>query len=242
MKTKTRHNLTKLVSFSLIAFLITDAAAQRRGGPPRGGNGGGAVAPAPARNFDINELGTIRDKFAAYKKLTFLGAGYYSKKDRELRSKHIRAYLLIRNSLVEDRIQEDVGRNATAELLNIGEEAKRLTGEEAALDAKDAESIGGKIETLAKRVQAARLNKVNPDTLTPKINERQVTMEEIYLFATDSGIASKGQAATLRRHMTSLEDKEDRTKKDGNVSDREHEKLIKETIDVWKAFVRVLKP
>ncbi|BDS06895.1 hypothetical protein NT6N_19350 [Oceaniferula spumae] len=243
-KRKLTKHLTKTAAVALTLCLLSNVNAQRRGpvGPPRGGGGTGVTDAPVARHFDINELGSVRDKFAAYKKLNFEGAGFYTKNDRELRVAHTKTYLLIRNSLIEDRLEEDTGRNATAALMTIGQEAKKLLVDKEALSDEDAESILGKIQALAKRIEGARLNKINADTLTPKINERQVTMEEIYLFAVDRNTASKGQAATLRRHLTSLEDKESRAKTDSSVSDREREKLVEDTIDVWQAFVRVLKP
>ena len=67
-------------------------------------------------------------------------------------------------------------------------------------------------------------------------------MEELYLYLVDSKTASKGEAATLRRHLDGLEKKEEAAKKDGKVSDRDREKLVEECVDVFKSFVKVLKP
>lgn len=237
------HILTKSLgaSMCLATFAVSaiHADAQHRRGIPRGGGG---VAPPAEQGVDFGKLGVLQDKFAAYQRLTFGGAGFYTKGDSRLRKAHTKTYQLIRNSLIEDRISEEEGRNATGVLLAIGAEAKRLRGDADALGEEDAALIGTKITALAKRIREARTNKTDPGILTPRINRRQVHMEEILLFAIDSKIASKGQAATLRRHLDSLEKKEDRAKGDRKVSDRERENLVQETHEVWKAFVRILKP
>ncbi|NWK55329.1 hypothetical protein HW115_06885 [Verrucomicrobiaceae bacterium N1E253] len=234
------------IALSCFTLGISDAEAQRNGKGNKGGKGHGGKgkpgARAHDRGFDLAELGVIRDKIAAHKRLTIGGAGYYDQKNHELRQGHVKVYSMIRHNLVEDRISEQLGRDAVDELLAIGEQAKELQGEDGTLNAEDAATIAAKQRALGKRIAEARESKVNPDILTPKVNERQVHMEELYRFAVDSKTASKGQAATLRRHLDSLEKKEDTAKKDGKISDREHEKLIEETIEVWKAFAKVLKP
>lgn len=226
--------LTTGLTLACLSFTLIDASAQRPGKK--------RPAARVHPGFDIKELGAIRDKIAAYKRLTFGGAGYYSKENHGLRERHVKTYMIIRNSLVEDGINEELGRSATQELLSIGETAKELRGARKELNDADAKKIASKISTLSKRITKARESAVNPDTLTPKINERQVMMEELYLYAVDSQTASKGNAATLRRHLEHLEKKEASAKKDGEISDRDREKLVEETIDVWKAFAKVLKP
>lgn len=251
MKKKQPYNkhtsfaITACLSAACLSFTLIDASAQRKG--PKGPNGhngrgkGGPAAGAHINGFNVAEFGVIRDKIAAHSRLTLGGAAYYSKENHELRREHVKTYALIHNSLVEDRIDEKLGRKAVDELLTIGESAVDLQESDGSLSAENTEKISGEIHTLRQRIQKARESKVNPDTLTPKLNERQAKMEELYRFAVESKTASKGQASTLRRHLDSLEKKEDAAKKDGKLSDREHEKLIEETIDVWKAFVKVLK-
>jgi len=237
---RSTFSLTAALSIVCLSATLIDTHAQRRG--PHRRRGGFAPAPAKRQIFDFKVLGPLRDKFAAYKRLTFGGAGYYTKQNARLREAHAKTYMLIRNSLVADRINEELGRKATSDLLSIGEEAKRLRGGDKALSEKDAGKIGHKILTLAKRLKEARLNKVKTDTLTPKLNEHQMTMEEILRFAIDTKLASKGQAATMRRHIADLEKKEEHAKNDNKITDRERKKLAAETIDVWKVFVRILKP
>ncbi|MCP5537453.1 MAG: hypothetical protein H7A51_14620 [Akkermansiaceae bacterium] len=230
------------VAITTLCMTTPDADAQRRPGPgliPK--RGGGPIAERRL-GIDFGEIGAIRDKFAAYKRLTFGGAAYYTKQDGHLRVAHFKTYMLIRNSLVEDRLDEEAGRNAVEQLLAIGKEAKRLRGDNDALSQDDATKINGKIRTLAERVGKERGNKVPADALTPRVNERQATLEEAFLFGVDSKALSAGQAATLRRYMSSLESKEDRAKDDDKVTDREREKLVEETVEIWKKMVKALNP
>lgn len=246
MKSPTPHHpirqLSLFAGISLAAFILMpqEASAQRKAGrgfDKRGlGNRGGQIF-----GFNIGELGAIRDKVAAHKRLTLGGAGFYNKDNHELRGAHFKTYMLIRNSLVEDRIDEAIGRTAVDELIEIGTQAQKQQDENGRIPDEQAAKIRQQIASLASRIKEAREAQVNPDTLTPKLNERQVTMEELYRYCVDSDSASQGQAASLRRKLDSLEQKEANAKKGGSISDRNREKLMEECIEIWKAFAQVLK-
>lgn len=231
--------ITACLTIACLTFTMGETFAQKK---KKGHNRRpGAGERGRARGIDFEELGAAKDKVAAHNRLTFGGAGYYTDKDRELRTAHIKTYSLIRRSLVEDRVSEDLGRKATAELLTIGEQAKEARGDATQLNEDDAEKTASSIHKLAIRIGEARSNEVDGDILTPRINNRQVSMEELYIYLVDSKTASKGEAASLRRHLDRLEKKEEASKKDGKVSDRDREKLVEEAAEVFKSFAKAIR-
>lgn len=234
---KTPHSARLKISTALVCFLAAmltlETFAQR--GAPRGG---GAKA---LKHVKLHHLGSTRNKFEAFQHLHLQGAAYYAKNNPRLRKLHLQTYQLIRNSLVEDRIDEQTGRDALEELIKIGQSALETLGDKETLTKDEVTSVTAKLKALNQRIKDARTVKVEAETLTPKINKSQLLMEEIYLFGTMEDIISDGKANTLRRHLSSLENKEDRAKNDNNISDREREKLAAEAVDAWKFFVRAFK-
>ena len=70
--------------------------------------------------------------------------------------------------------------------------------------------------------------------ITPKVNRLQFHMEEVIRFGEDSDRLSSGDLKTLRRKLDSLESKEDKAKASGEISDRDHEKLLEDTREIWR--------
>ncbi len=230
--------LSKLILIGTAAALTISTSMAQRGpggkgrGPARGAGAGagGAIVPGPRGGVeDLAELGAIRDQFEAFQRMTAGGAKYYTKEEAKLRERHVKTYGFIRMSVVEDRLQEAQARKLIQVLFTIGEE--HLQG-----DTK----TDARLSALKEKIQELRADKVDQDVLSPRLNESQFKLDELHRFAVAEEALSTGEASSLRRKLDRLEEKEDSAKAK-ELSDRNREKLIEESREIWRSVVKDLQ-
>jgi len=187
------------------------------------------VKPQPA--VVEEELGIARDKFETYRKLTFEGFRYYVKSDETLRVTHAAIYRKIRDNTLTERLTVTQARAFVLQLLEIARANAETPNPSLAADNLDA---------LAKTIDATLLEKVAGDILTPDLNRREWLMDELVHFAADISV-SDSKRSTLLNRLESLLAAEDRAKESGELNDSERDKLLKDSVETWKAFVRVFR-
>lgn len=226
-----------ITCLAAVVALSVQADAQRtRPGKP----GGVRPGAANAAGFDAGELGALKDKFIAFRKVVYEGDGYYTDKDIELRRAHAGLYMLTVNSVVEDRIREDSATYYTEQIFLIAEEAKKQRGNKDALQEYQSKKIKDKLENLRKQLLEEREDKVDEKILTPSLNRMQVMMEEVLKFGQDEKILSTGEASSIRRKMNNLSRDEKKAKSDKQISDDEREKLMEEARKTWRELIEQL--
>jgi hypothetical protein len=217
-----KYTLTSLLALCLIA---ATASAQVRG---KGGRKHHKNHDARAIVGDASEFGVLADKFNEHKRLTSGGGAYYTKLETKLRSEHSQVYHSIQSAVTEDRISEEDARDAVDLLITVGE--KHL----AAAAAADATKTSAELSEIKKSIRAKMTDRAPAGIITPKVNRLQFHMEEVIRFGEDSDRLSSGDLKTLRRKLDSLESKEDKAKASGEISDRDHEKLLEDTREIWR--------
>jgi hypothetical protein len=65
-------------------------------------------------------------------------------------------------------------------------------------------------------------------------------MDELVHFAADTSV-SDSKRSTLLNRLEALLASEDRAKESGELSDTERDKLLDNSVETWKAFVRVIR-
>ncbi|SHI76854.1 hypothetical protein SAMN02745181_0836 [Rubritalea squalenifaciens DSM 18772] len=215
--------------------ISTQADAQRKRGPHHRGK---AVAKAAAA--DHAELGALKDKFLAFRTAVYEGNDYYTDKDIDLRAAHRGLYLLICDSLIEDRIREDAGFFYNEQLFLIAEDAKKMRGNKDVLPEYQAKKIKAKLTKLRDDLKSEREDTVKPEILTPQLNRIQINLEELVKFGQDEDILSSGEASSIRRKMNNLSRDEKKAKSDKNVSDKEREKLMEEARELRRETIKQL--
>ncbi len=231
------RNLSLAVAVAVVGIGDLDAKGKRG---PHGPKGRGDGPGKSIAGMNPDELGALRDQFAAYQKQTAGGMRYYVDANKNIRFQHKETYESIQRSLAEDRITEEEGREFVAELLAIGENAKEMRGGAAALSADQVDTVSGNISDLRGKIKKARKNDVAAEMLTPRLNRMQSRLEELNRFGVDTNKLSAGQSSSLRRKLDSLESKEASAKSDGNVSTSELEKLHADVRDVFKYALKSL--
>lgn len=226
MKTNLRLCLTPASGVALFTFIALLGAEARPGFKKTGKRG--AVGSVAA-------LGAAKDKFVAHKRATAGGAGFYSDANREIRRTHVSIYGVISNGLIEGKLTDEDGRSFIDRLFAIGAAAG---GKE--ISEKEEEGFQTRLNKLSEDVRNARLDQVNQDAKTPRINRLQIMQEEIVRFGIDTGELSDGQVASLRRKLDSVEAKEQAAKADGSVSDRERENAYEASREVWQDIIGAL--
>ncbi len=177
---------------------------------------------------DASEFGVLADKFREYQRPPSGGGEYYTKSESSLRAEHSQLYRSIQSAVTEDRITEEDARDAVNSLLTVG--AKHL----AAGDAASAEQTSTELSEIKKSIKTKMTDKAPAGIITPKVNHLQFHMEEVIRFGEATDRLSSGAIKTLRRKLDSLESKEDKAKASGSISDRDHEKLIEESREIWR--------
>lgn len=90
-------------------------------------------------------------------------------------------------------------------------------------------------------MQKLKKDDVKAEALTPKLNKRQWLMNEVAFYGMDTGDISKGRISSLKRKLDSLSSKKKSAKSNGEVSDREREKLDEKASDIWGDLVKLLR-
>ncbi|MDA7888444.1 hypothetical protein N9A86_03595, partial [Akkermansiaceae bacterium] len=170
------------------------------------------------------------DVFKAWSVARIEGAEYFTKDQDELRQVYLDVGFKISRAVVEDRLQEAAGRQYFEELLKIGERNKG-----------GAEATETSLAALGASVQAALIDKAKAETLTPRLNNLQWLIGEIALYAKETSALSSGKQSMIKRKLLSLEEKEENMKQDGEISDRERERLMNSGLDIWKVIVEGLR-
>ncbi|MDA7881062.1 hypothetical protein N9A94_02030 [Akkermansiaceae bacterium] len=179
----------------------------------------------------LSELGPkAADVFKAWSVARIEGAEYFTKDQDELRQVYLDVGFKISRAVVEDRLQEAAGRQYFEELLKIGERNKG-----------GAEATETSLAALGASVQAALIDKAKAETLTPRLNNLQWLIGEIALYAKETSALSSGKQSMIKRKLLSLEEKEENMKQDGEISDRERERLMNSGLDIWKVIVEGLR-
>ena len=217
-----KYTLTSLLALCLIA---ATASAQARG---KAGRKHHRNHNAKAVVGDASEFGVLADKFNEHKRLTSGGGAYYTKLETKLRTEHSHVYHSIQSAVTEDRISEEDARDATNLLLTVGE--KHLAAGDAAIAAK----TSAELSEIKKSIKTKMTDRAPAGIITPKVNHLQFQLEEVIRFGEDSERLSSGEIKTLRRKLDSLEAKEDKAKASGEISDRDHEKLLEESREIWR--------
>ena len=179
----------------------------------------------------LHELGPkAADIFKAWAVARIDGAEYFTKDQTTLRREYIKVGNKIKKAVIEDRLQESAGRQYFKELLEIGKRAKEGKS-------SSSESLKG----LDAAVQGSIVDKANASTLTPRLNKLQWSIAEIALYVSDTSAMSSGKQSMVKRRLLALEQKEESSKKDKEISDRERERLMKSGLSIWKIIVEDLR-
>lgn len=217
-----KQTLITTAALAIIAFNVTaDAKGKVHKAHKKHAHNKGAKSLVG----DASEFGALTDKFRAHQRLTAGGGEYYTKQESKLRAEHSSVYHSIQRATLEDRISEEDARNAVDQLITIGK-AHQAAG------ASDATSSS--LSKIRRDVKSKMTDKVPADTLTPKLNKMQFHMEEVLRFGADSDTLSTGDISSLRRKLDNLEGKEDKAKSAGAISDRDREKFIEDSREIWR--------
>ena len=214
-----------LISTLALSLLSASASAQFKG---KAGNKNHRKHAAKAIIGDASEFGVLADKFREHQRLTSGGGEYYTKDESRLRAQHSSLYRSIQSAVTEDRISEEDARDTINSLLTVG--AKHL----AAGDAASAEQTSSELSAIKKQIKVKMTDKAPAGIITPKVNRLQFHMEEVIRFGEATDRLSSGSVNTLRRKLDSLESKEDKAKASGTISDRDHEKLLEDSREIWR--------
>ncbi|GAA5130207.1 hypothetical protein JIN84_04390 [Luteolibacter yonseiensis] len=230
MKTPTTALILGILS-SLAPITQANPGGPHPPPPFRGGNNSAPEPQKPQIAVVEEELGIARDKFETYRKLTFEGFRYYVKSDETLRATHAAIYQKIQNNTLNERLTVTQARAFVLQLLEISS-----THVEAPNPALTADNL----DALSKNIDTILLEKVEGGILTPDLNRREWLMDELVHFAADSSVSDSRRSSLVNR-LEDLLAAEDRAKESGDLSDNERDKLLENSVDTWKAFVRVFR-
>ncbi len=224
-----KSNSTALI-LGVVASLAPLSHANPGPPPPRPPFGGNAVPaePKPQPAVVEEELGPARDKFETYRKLTFEGFRYYVKSDETLRTTHAAIYQKIQSNALNERLTVTQARSFVLRLLEISR-----THTEAGTPALAADSL----DELSKTIDTTLLEKVDGAILTPDLNRREWLMDELVHFGADTSVSDAKRTSLVNR-LDDLLAAEERAKQSGDLSDTERNKLLENSVETWKTFVR----
>lgn len=217
-----KNTLTSILTLCVIA---ASASAQAKG---KLGHKHHRNHAAKSVVGDASEFGVLADKFRENQRLTSAGGKYYTESESRLRAEHSQLYRSIQSAVTEDRISEEEARDAVKSLLTVGE--KHLV----AGDAASAEQTSTQLSEIKKAIKTKMSDRAPAGIITPKVNRLQFHMEEVMRFGQATDRLSSGELKSLRRKLDSLEAKEDNAKASGTISDRDHEKLLEQSREIWR--------
>lgn len=202
------------------------------GRPPGGGFSGGGTAQAqpPKPRGMVQELGKAGDRFVAWRVAYLEGAEWFTKEQEELRESYREVERKIREAVAEDRLEEKKGREFLVTLVKIGKDAG--AGDKATETS---------LENLDDAVQQETEDKAKAETLTPRLNKIQWLISEVLYYGTTSSTLSNGKMSSLNRKLLSNEEKEDKAKEDGELSERELEKLEEDALEIWETLIKAYR-
>lgn len=158
------------------------------------------------------------------------GGEWFTKEQEELRESYREVERKIREAVAEDRLEEKKGREFLVTLVKIGKDAG--AGDKATETS---------LENLDDAVQQETEDKAKAETLTPRLNKIQWLISEVLYYGTTSSILSNGKMSSLNRKLLSNEEKEDKAKEDGELSERELEKLEEDALEIWETLIKAYR-
>ncbi len=242
MKTWSHSTLLGAI-LSLAAISPAAARPGPPGGPPppmafsNGGSSAEPEQPKPQPAVTEEELGTARDKFDTYRKLTFEGFRYYVKSEETQRLLHTVIYQKIRANTLSERLTVPQARSFTASLLEIAHDNAAIRQDGGTANDETKKALQDNLEELSKNIDLALLEKVNGAILTPDLDRREWLMDELVHFGADTSLSQTRVASLVKRLETLLTD-EERAKQSGDLSDTERNKLLGNSVETWKVFLR----
>lgn len=190
--------------------------------------------------FDPSELGATRGKFEAWNRGVLGGDSFYTKANKELKATHAIICIKLRQHMIEDQLDDIKGWQFIDEVIATGEKALQMLGSADSLTTEQEKEISAELHSIAEKARKEVPNIVAPEIVTPNVNRRQVTVSELVRFGKSSDMLTSGQVGTLERKINSLIDKETKAKSDGEVSDREFEKLTEEAIELSRDAIKAI--
>ncbi|MGJ8643007.1 MAG: hypothetical protein ACSHX9_06335 [Luteolibacter sp.] len=197
-------------------------------------------AAGTAFMFDPGELGATRGKFEAWNRGALGGDSFYTKANKELKSTHALLCFKLRQHMIEDQLDDTEGWQFIDEVIATGEKALQMLGTADRLTPEQEKEISAELHAIAEKARKEVPNMVAPEIVTPNVNRRQVTVGELIRFGKSSDMLTSGQIGTLERKIDSLIDKETKAKSDGEVSDREFERLTEEANELSRDAIKAI--
>lgn len=234
--------VTALGAIFALAAASTALAQPGPPGPPppmifsNGGSSDNGQAP-PQPSVTEEELGSSRDKFETYRKMTFEGFRYYVKAEETQRLLHAEIYQKIRSNTLNERLTVSQARAFVANLLDIGRNNASVHQDGGIPNDETKKEVQANLGELSKTIDLALLDKVKGGVLTPDLNRREWLMDELVHFGADTSLSQTRVASLVSRLETLLGD-EERAKQSGDLSDTERNKLLESSVTAWKGFVR----
>ncbi|MEO5711939.1 MAG: hypothetical protein ABIT37_00475 [Luteolibacter sp.] len=230
------------VLLSLAAISTVTARPGPPGGPPppmvfSNGENSETAQPKPQPAVTEEELGTARDKFDTYRKLTFEGFRYYVKSEETQRLLHSEIYQKIRANALSERLTVTQARGFVANLLVIARNNAAIRQDGGSANDETKKAVQNNLEELSKTIDLALLDKVKGEVLTPDLDRREWLMDELVHFGADTSL-SQTRVASLVKHLEGLLTDEERAKQSGDLSDTERNKLLESSVETWKVFLR----
>ena len=217
-----KNTLTSIIAMSLLASSASLQAKGKAGHRHQRNHAGKSVVG------DASEFGVLKDKFSEHQRLTAGGGNYYTKSESRLRAEHSQLYNSIQSAVIEDRISEQDAREAVHSLLSVG------TTHLAAGNTASTEKTSSELSAMKKLIKTKMSDKAPAGIITPKANRLQFHMEEVIRFGEASDRLSSGDLKTIRRKLDSLEAQEDKAKLSGTISERDHERLLEDSREIWR--------
>lgn len=172
----------------------------------------------------------MQDKFMGFVRAQLDGEKFYKKEEEELQRAHAGVRHLIVESLISDKISEEQGNGFVGRLCEIGQQ--HMTAAEI--------NTASALAELAKTIKAESREEVKEKILTPELNRVQNTMSDLVRFTARDGKLSN-KTSSLKRRLDDLIAEEQRAKEDGEVDDKEREKLTRASGESWQEFIKILK-
>lgn len=237
---KTQHAAAAvLVTLSSLASAFPPGA--RPGPPPNvtfsNGNTIQENQPKPEPAVTEEELGSTRDKFETYRKLTFEGFRYYVKTEETQRILHSQIYQKIRDNTLNERLTVSQARGFVSNLLQIARNNAAVHTDGGTPNDETKKSVQDTLEELSKTIDLALVNQINGDILTPDLNRREWLMDELIHFGAETSL-SQARITSLVGRLETLLVTEEQAKQKGSITNTERNKLLETTVDTWKSFLR----
>lgn len=241
MKLQTMNrSLTLAASLVVVAFGIAVTSTNAR--PNKGRPAAAKHARDAGHGFKLGrglapEIKAQREKFRIWREDIRGGRKFFADGDKAVRKAYAGLNHKIVKLMVDDRVSDSDGFALLGRVESVGKNALEITKREPL-------TAGQKSEVLDQldEVQRYLSDKTKPlpesDERTPNLNRFQIEAREITRFGKDSGVLSDGKVNTLSRKIDTLQRHEEKVKSDGELSDREREKLFEEAIKLGRTIIK----